>query len=230
MREKEKDKLKVNYDDPEDVKAAIKDGRLNVGGGMGGAMGGAMNGMSSFGMGGGGLVQMSFVRLKSKDPSTGEVIDEYKARQIFGRWQEMLKTGGVDIKGAVTPEVDHRNGEKFMQYVLTQDDNKVFEARDFILEQPETYNFRTNDQDYWPKGGYDPTYNADATPPPRRVSGKKKKKAGKKGKKGKKRKKTKGKGKKRKRNSTKRKKRDPARAKVELRLRRRLRGGTAAVL
>ena len=41
MREKEKDKLKVNYDDPEDVKAAIKDGRLNVGGGMGGRSGGA---------------------------------------------------------------------------------------------------------------------------------------------------------------------------------------------
>ena len=227
MREKEKDKLKVNYDDPEDVKAAIKDGRLNVGGGMGGAMGGAMSGMSSFGMGGGGLVQMSFVRLKSKDPNTGQDIGEYEARQIFGRWQEMLKTGGVDIKGAVTPEVDHRTGEKFMQYVLTQDDNKVFEARDFILEQPETYNFRTNDRDYWPKGGYDATYDAMATQPPRRVSGKKKKKRGKKGKK---QKKTKGKGRKRKRDSTKRKKRDPARAKVELRLRRRLRGGTAVVL
>merc|ERR1711871_484393 len=90
------------------------------------------------------------------------------AHALFGRWQELLKTGGVDIKGAATHETHHVTKEQYWQVIITQDDGKVMQAKEFLLEQPQVYNFRTNDVDYWPDG-------VEPPPPPAPVSRKKRK-------------------------------------------------------
>jgi len=154
MREEKKKKetggqAAVNYDDPEDVKKAMKDGRLNVMGGGGGGMGG-MGGM--MGGGGGGMVQMSFIRLRNE-----HVKNLVDAEKLFGRFQEMLRTGGILVKGTAMEEDHHVTGEKYFQIITTQEDSKNFEMMEFLLEQPEVYSTRTNERDFFPKGhGPDP--------------------------------------------------------------------------
>merc|ERR1711871_1025682 len=92
------------------------------------------------------MVQMAFIRLKTEHVKT-----QQEANDVFGRFQEMLRTGGILVKGTAVEETHHISGKKYFQIITTQEDGKNFEMMEWLLEQPEVHSTRTGDRDFYPE-------------------------------------------------------------------------------
>ena len=85
---------------------------------------------------------MMFVTLELTDTQEKN-IDMAYAREIVTRWQVLLSTGGVKVNVAVTPDEANKKGKTA---IFTQEDGKILDTKEFVLDQPECDEFKWNNK------------------------------------------------------------------------------------
>lgn len=86
-----------------------------------------------------GDMHMSFVTLKK-----GVCAAQKCAEELGARWRDLLKTDGLAVGLYPLSETE---------LLYTEEDGRVIEARDFLLQQPEVEKFRWKDTGAWGWGG-----------------------------------------------------------------------------
>lgn len=82
-------------------------------------------------------MQMVFCKLKKAH--WGKTKKE--SEELAARWSALMKTNALDAKAYAIDE---------KQLLFTEDNGRIFELKNFVLAQPETYKFTWNSQDYYP--------------------------------------------------------------------------------
>uniref|UniRef100_A0A7S1GAY4 Uncharacterized protein n=1 Tax=Bicosoecida sp. CB-2014 TaxID=1486930 RepID=A0A7S1GAY4_9STRA len=103
-------------------------------------------------------MQMVFCKLKKAYWKSKKDSEE-----LSGRWSAMMKTNALDAKAYAIDE---------KTILFTEDNGRIFEVKDFVMQQPEVYKFTWNSQDFYPEG-VEPK-SEDEAPPPQRPRPKKK--------------------------------------------------------
>lgn len=83
-----------------------------------------------------GEMHMCFITLRKEAVPTKKDLD-----MLAAKWQALLKTNSVDTRF-------YPIGEN--ELLVTEDENRVLDLKDFVLSQPETLKFRFKEVDYEP--------------------------------------------------------------------------------